>query len=237
MEIENDNSLMVVNGTNIIESVGRHFHYELSDKKAKSNLVKGANREPIEFHERQGCIMIDFSTGAYLEIVIPTVKEWENMNTTEIMDEKLGIRREGVSPGYDENMKHVEAIVRFYFEGNKVTVTCYNTTQRVKVEGRGYVKFLEQFLKPFLMERLSRTDPNKIDRYNKEVIAALSGKRKVVSRPVRSVRYKVMAKLDCPKCDLSFLNEGQLKKHKITVHTKGPNDSSGSVNNIPITMS
>ena len=233
MEIENDNSLLVVNGNNILESVGRHFHYELSDKKAKGNLVKGANREPIEFHDRQGCIMIDFSTGSYLEIVIPTIKEWENKNAAEIMDEQLSIRREGVSPGYDENMKHVEAIVRFFSGGNRVTVTCYNTTQRIKVEGKGYQKFLEQFFKPFLMERLNRIDPNKIDRYNKEVIAALSGKRKVVSRPVRSVRYKVMAKLDCSKCELSFLNEGQLKKHKTTMHTKGPNDSSGSFRNIP----
>ena len=74
LELENDNSMMVANGTNILESVGRHFNYELSDKKAKSNLVKAANREPLEFHERQGCIMIDFSTGSYLEVVIPTVK-------------------------------------------------------------------------------------------------------------------------------------------------------------------
>ena len=198
MEIENDNSLMVVNGTNILESVGRHFNYELSDKKAKSNLVKGANREPIDFQERQGCIMIEFSTGSYLEIVIPIVKEWGNMSTVDIMDEKLGITREGVTQSYDENMKHVEAIVRFCSDGNKVTVTCYNTTQRIKVEGKGYLKFLEQFFKPFLIQRLNRIDPSKIDKYNKEVIAALSGKRKVVSRPMRSVRYKVMAKLDCP---------------------------------------
>ena len=90
---------MVADGTNILEAVGRNFNYELSDKKAKSNLVKGANREPMEFHERQGCIMIDFSTGSYLEIVIPTIKEWENMNKAEIMDDKLNIRREGVSQG------------------------------------------------------------------------------------------------------------------------------------------
>ena len=155
------------------------------------------------------------------------------MNTTVMMDDKLSISRGEVTPGYDENMKHVEAIVRFYANGNKVTVTCYNTTQRIKVEGKGYLKFIEQFLKPFLIDKLNRIDPNKIDNYNKEVIAALSGKRKVVSRPMRSVRYKVMAKLDCPKCDLTFLNEGQLKKHKKIMHTKGPNDSSSSLKNIP----
>ena len=46
----------------------------------------------------------------------------------------------------------------------------------------------------------------KIEQVNKDVIAALSGKRKVISRPKRSVKYKAMAKLPCNKCDTSFIN-------------------------------
>ena len=74
----------------------------------------------------------------------------------------------------------------------------------------------------------------KIDQYNKAVIAALSGKRKSVSRPTRSVKYKSIAKLPFSKCEVSFISNAQLVKHKRTMHTKGPNDSTGSFRNIPI---
>ena len=46
-----------------------------------------------------------------------------------------------VVPSYDENLKHVETIVKLNVNNSKITVTFYNTTQRVKVEGRGYVVF------------------------------------------------------------------------------------------------
>ena len=65
MEYETENSMIVASGSDISESLGKHFACELSDKKAKSNLIKSANREPIEFEEMQKCIMIDLSAAAY----------------------------------------------------------------------------------------------------------------------------------------------------------------------------
>ena len=58
---------------------------------------------------------------------------------------------------------------------------------------------MKKFIKPLFEESIVNVDPNVLDKYNKDVIAALSGKRKALSRPVRSVRYKVMAKLPCNK--------------------------------------
>ena len=38
--------------------------------------------------------------------------------------EGMKIKVEEVSLGYDENLKHVQSIVRFVANNNKVTVTC-----------------------------------------------------------------------------------------------------------------
>ena len=211
--------------------MGRHFGYELSDKKAKANLIKSANKEDLDFQEKQKCVMVDFSTGSYLELVIPTVKEWGD---TKRKDKSASIVVENVTPGYDEKMKHIESIVRFFANSCKITVTCYNTTQRVKVEGRGYLEFVKSYLKPLFYAKLEEVTPGKIDHYNKEVIASLSGKRKARTRPTRSVRYKSMTKVPCPKCELSFMSDGQMRRHKSMMHTKCLNDTAGSIGNVPM---
>ena len=69
--------------------------------------------------------------------------------------------------------------------------------------------------------KLTRNALENIEKYNRDVIAALSGKRKVISRPTRSVKYKAMAKLYCTKCDSMFSNKITLARHKKTDHTRG----------------
>ena len=223
--------MVIAPGSNISSQLSQHFCYELSDKKAKSNILKSANREVLEVIERQMCIMLDLSTGAYLELIIPAVAEWTKVKGSKITIDNLIVEIEDVSPGYDENMKHVQTIVRFVANSNRVTITCYNTTQRIKAEGKGYQNFVTKFLKPYLMQKLSKDVNEKIEKYNKEVIAVLSGKRKVITRPMRRVKYKPMGQLLCSKCELSFKNEAQLKKHKSMMHTKVANESTGSIRN------
>ena len=232
--MEMEKSLVIASGISVSNSLSQHFGYEVSDKKAKSSLIKSANREAFEIQERQKCVMMDLSTGAYHELVIPNVEEWKKGEKSKIIIQDLSIEIVEVCPGYDEAEKHVQSIVRFVVNSNKVTVTCYNTTQRIKVEGKGYLEFVEKFLKPFFINKLSKAVHERIDNYNKEVIAALSGKRKAVSRPMRSVRYKALAQLPCSKCDLFFMNDVQLKKHKTRMHTKGGNDSTLSISNVLI---
>ena len=103
----------------------------------------------------------------------------------------------------------------------------------MKVEGKGYQRFMSEFLEPFFSDKLQSVPPGKIEKYNKDVIAALSGKRKAVSRPTRSVKYKAMAKLPCSKCEISFPNNSQSNKHRRAMHTRGKNDSIGSSRNMP----
>ena len=57
--------------TRVSNSLGRHFGYKLSDRKAKSNLLKGAARESLEIVQKRVCTMFLFSVGSYLEVVFP----------------------------------------------------------------------------------------------------------------------------------------------------------------------
>ena len=74
-------------------------------------------------------------------------------------------------------------------------------------------------LHPLFSDLIQRSPPGKIENLNKDTIAALSGKRKTLSRPTRRVKYKATAKLPCKKCDLTFLNNSQLNMHKKSQHT------------------
>ena len=177
--------------------------------------------------------MLLFSVGAYLEAVFPTVLDWKNGQQS-FECQNLIINIVDALPGYDKDGKHIDTVVTFQVNSQKIVATCYNTTQKIKVEGKGYLEFVEKYLKKVFTDILQSIGANKIDDYNKGVIAALSGKRKVVSRPTRSIRYKAMATLTCTKCNLKFLNNTQLNIHRSSTHTKGNMDESVIAGAIPI---
>ena len=60
-----------------------------------------------------------------------------------------------------------------------------------------------------------------------------SGKRKVVSRPMRSVKYKSI-KFSCTKCETSFASNAQMKKHIKTAHTNDLEDTPQTIQSIPM---
>ena len=227
-----EHSIVIATGKDIVQSLGRHFSYELSDRKAQNNLIEGASREALEVEEKQICTVMTFSVGAFAEVVIPTVVEWAN--SQEVTKEDIKVKIENVIPSYDKNNKHVETIVKFRTKTDRITFTAYYTTQRVKIEGKGYLCFVQQFILPLFKDKIERVPEGKIEKYNKDVIAALSGKRKVVSRPMRSVRYKAMAMIPCLKCDSVFPNAGQLNKHRKLVHTKTGSEPNTSMRGIPL---
>ena len=227
-QLDLEETMVVATGDDVSKSLEKHFDYEMTDKKAKSNLVKGASREVLEIEEMQKCTMLIFSVGAYYKVIIPSVDEWK------IVSKIMNYDIKNVIPGFDENNKHMQTIVKVLFGQNLITITCFNSTQKVKVEGRGYIEFVKTMFDPFIKAKLSGNTLESIEKYNRDVIAALSGKRKVISRPTRSVKYKAMAKLSCTKCDSIFSNKATLAKHKRSVHTRSADDSRHSTNNFPM---
>ena len=178
----------VVPENRIGNSLNRVFGYKLGDKKATSNMLKAASREPFELIEKQKCDIIVLSVGAYKEVMFPLLSDWKAGKTS--IEDELSIDK--FEPGYDDDGKHVDSLVNLTYNSKKVTVCCYNTTQRIKIEGKGYIDFTRKYLSKALMNNIT-SSATRIDDYNKAVIATLSRKRKVVSRPPRSVCYKTMS--------------------------------------------
>ena len=178
-------STVVAPMTKICNSLTRNFAYELSDKKASKNLLKAASKDPFAVIEHQKCTVFELSVGAYMEVVFPLLSQWKGNKFTE-----ASISVESLTPGLDDKGKHIDTLINLKFNGESVTLCCYNTTQKIKIEGKGYLKF-SQYLKKLLEEGIAKVS-SQIDNYNKSVIAALSGKRKSIARPIRNVRYKAM---------------------------------------------
>ena len=108
---------------------------------------------------------------------MPTVAKWV------AGDKKLDnceLRFSGVLPSYDENEKHVETIIKIMINNVKITVTFYNNTQCVKVEGRGYSDFGKKNLIPLFNNKIENAPQGKIEQYNKDVIAANLVKEKLI---------------------------------------------------------
>ena len=131
-----------------ISDLSSQFGYELNAKKAKANLIKGAERDTFTIDEKQKCSMLLFSAGAFLGAVNPIIFEWNN--EVKVKHDDLKIEIEEVLPSYVEKLKHVETIVTFKVISNKVVVTCYNTTQKIKVEGKGYQEFVHSTMLSYL---------------------------------------------------------------------------------------
>ena len=117
-------------------SLARNFAYTLTDKKATSNFLKSASKDPLEVDVKQRCIVFTFSVGAYARCVLPQLKRWET-DRTNFRSGNLEIETLSFTPGLDKSGKHIDSVVAFSVNGKKVTVSCFNTTQRIKIEGNG----------------------------------------------------------------------------------------------------
>ena len=114
----------------ISNSLTRNFSYKLSDKNATTNFMKAASKEPIQLDEKQKCSILLSNVGSYVKTVFPLLNEWKTLKTISL--ETAEIQVINFVPGYEENGKHIDTLVTFLMNGSKVTVTCYNTTQKLK---------------------------------------------------------------------------------------------------------
>ena len=192
------------------------FNYELNDKAAKAKLVKGSKRNPFEIEEKTASISLIFCVGAWLTSVLPAIRYWNEIKgdkTCKIGD--ISIKVGGIKAGKDANGMHVVSQVVFFVDRDKVICHLYNTTQRILVNGRGYKRFVDVFLKPFFTSKVESC-PEEIKSLNEEIshkFGAKTVKRSNVKYNSGSVQLFV-----CTKCNYNFRNLSSLNKHKISDH-------------------
>ena len=126
------------------------FDYELNDKASRVKILKAADRPPIEMEENSTSSNLVFSAGAWFHVVLPSVQYWTDIQgeqTCKIGDYHIKIG--GVKAGKENNGKVVNTQIVFYAGRDKIVCHLYNTTQLILVNGHGYQKFINIFLKPF----------------------------------------------------------------------------------------
>ena len=208
---------------------GRKLDFELTEKTAKSNILKAANRNMLELEMKQKSANLLFSAGSYLYTVIPAVKTWETKfnNKESFKAGNLTIFVTDLEHGRELNAKHLDTKIVFNVNGDKVVIHCYNTTQLLMVNGKMYTEFISQYLQPMFKKEIEdiKTD---IAEYDRNVVISLGPKRPVrASRSVKSIRSIIhQPHFICKRCGYTYLTQAQLKKHKEEEHANSFNTSS-----------
>ena len=168
-----------------------------------------------------------FSAGGWYHTILPSIKYFEEVNkedkTCKISD--YIVKVSGVKLGKECNGKHVNTQIVFYANRDKIVCHLYNTTQLILINGNGYQKFVNIFLKPFF-ESMINESLEAIENMNDEVSA------KLVMRTVKrlTVKLKRVAHT-CHNCNYAGKTVSALKKHKAIEHVnsfsrlEGPRES------------
>ena len=120
----------------------------------------------------------------------------------------------GIKSGVEKGGKQVDTQVVFYADREKIVCHLYNTTCLILVNGHGYRKLIELFLKPFFQAKADSCQ-EEIGKYNEFVLDKLCAKR--IKRG--DIKYKGGSSFPCNRCDYAGKNISTLNKHKKTDHT------------------
>ena len=138
---------------------GRKFNFKLTDKKAKGNLIKSANRSHFEVEHKQKSSNLKFSAGAYIQVAKPMIKECEDRFQSQATFNKdnMEIKVDEIRAGKELNDKHVDTKIVFSVNNKKVVMHCYNSTQNMNIAGTIYFEFIEKFLVPMFENNIKKS--------------------------------------------------------------------------------
>ena len=165
---------MTLNMEALTYSKARSSNYILNEKNTLDKVQAAANKPAIEVTRNFGSTTIHLSTGAYVSVVIPLVMAWQNIEGHRIEDklvdgmniivEDIAIKKDKV--GTIEHNK-----IKLAVEGQKVTVTCFDTTLTVLVQASSMLEpYCSRVLFPYLNKEI-RMNRMKIKEYNHLVMS------------------------------------------------------------------
>ena len=73
------------------------------------------------------------------------------------------------------NGKCINTQIVFFADREKIVCHMYNTTQLILINGHGYKKFIDIFLKPFLTSKINE-HIMEIEEFNEQVVKKLGSK-------------------------------------------------------------
>ena len=122
MSIKNMDTMENIKETN---PKGR-MNYILNSKRTAAKIKQGAGKPAIHVQSNGGSKTITFSTGAYINIVLPLVKDWLELEGNPILADQVDGMDITVSKFYiktDKKNPKVHYAVKLHVDGLWVTVT------------------------------------------------------------------------------------------------------------------
>ena len=143
----------------------RVFNYILDGKSVQSKLLKGAKRIPFEKENKTNCSVIKFSDGAFQLVIKPFLEYLsKHLKIGDIFKfEQEDVKVVTFIPGYDNDRNHIDTKVvlvskskidQDMSKNNKYTLHIYNSTQKIKVDGKCSIMFVEKSLEPHLIQKI-----------------------------------------------------------------------------------
>ena len=189
----------------------RVFEYKLRDKNVKSKMIKGAKRVPFEIFENSSSSNLVFNLGAWQNIVLPSIRYWsQSQDGKSCIVGDTTIKVADVKIGKDTGGKNVDSKVVFFSNRDKIVCHFYNTTTLCLVNGHGYNKFINNFLKPYFESRIAM-NLEEIKDYNEQALQVLINK---ADKRSNLKHTSGSTSLWCTKCDYAAKSRAALVKHK-----------------------
>ena len=193
-----------------VEQEGRTFGYTLNKKRAKAKLLKGAKRNQNLYAElRPGCVNLRFNNGAYYEIVMPLLREWNQKCDQTVNINNVEVKIIEVEIGTENSSNHIDTKLILMVNDDRIVLHAYNGTQNLMVQGKNYENFALNVLEPFFSKKIE-PKIEKITKFNNDVIDTLGA----------ASSLKMKTKSSCPQCDTVTETKADLKIHMKTCHTK-----------------
>ena len=193
--------------------INRKFGYKLNQKNSIAKLIKGAAKKPMIKEMKSTCAILNLNDGSYFYVVLPLIENWTQKNSTgeSIEFEGLNIQVTEVKPGKELSGMVVDVLVKFVVGDSKVVAHCYNTKQKIMVNGSGYAYLVEKYLEPFIKRKIEENIVQ-IQKYNTVVTEAFGKTQR------KNVRYRPGSRLSCNKCDFSADDTSNMSMHKRITH-------------------
>ena len=122
----------------------KRSNWSLNEEATFAKLKKAANRQAIKIVHKQTCDTIDFSTGAYLAVVMPLLQFWQEIEGDNILPadvDGMDIVVDKIETTADNKGRITGYIARLHVDGQAFTVTLYDTTLSLMVQsGNNHVK-------------------------------------------------------------------------------------------------
>ena len=163
----------------------------------------------MDIEENSTSSNLVFSAGAWYHVVLPSQKYFNDVEGEKNC--KIGeytVKVGGVRLGKESNGNHVNTQIVFFADRDKIVCHFYNTTQLILINGVGYRKFIDLFLKPFFASKITNCLEG-IEQYNNDVVSQLGPKTTKRS----NIKLTRGPSYPCHSCEYAAKSLSGLKKH------------------------